>query len=386
LLDQKAEVEANYRKLGRKFHYINYSTSSTTNQEGVYVRGLLNTREEHGVYFYGSGNFYWSEPTPGSGRNRLYTMSTNLGSTFYPIDNWYFTNNVSVIKQNASGNVKPIDDLRYSIQLGASGDVANRSINVYTKLHYSESRVNHPIHNIFREPNGRAGIRWTIDPSMRFESEVEIRKRWDTIKTQDNLTGRARTYFRWRPLSGTILNPSAEYTVNRDELNGRTTHGINLSLNYSQQFHGGWYAGTNIIWTKNLGQFGSSYLSAFVNFEKTFRWGKPVLRKGLPKEGRKLFTGELEGYLFIDENHDGLRQPWEDGIPNIPIRLDGMFIAMTDAKGWYRFDTVLVGERDIEVEIVALDIKYSIRSYREKADIRLRQTTKVNFPVELTQQ
>ncbi len=382
---EKAHVEANYRRLGRKFRYINASTASITNQEGVFVRGMLNTREEHGVYLYGTGDFYWDEPTPGLGRDRLYTMATNLGATFYPIDNWYFTNNISVIKQNASGNVNPVDDLRYSVQLGASGNIADRSINVYTKLRYSESRVQYPRSNILREPNGRAGIRWTINPRMRFDSEVEVQKRWDTIKSQDNLSGRIRNYFRWSPLSRTILNPSAEYSINRDEINSRITHGLNLSLNYSQQFHKGWYAGTNIIWTKNWGQFGSSYLSAFVNFEKVFRWGKPVLRKGLPKEDQKLFTGEIEGYLFIDENRDGLRQPWEDGIPNIPIRLDGVFITMTDATGWYKFDTVMVGKREIQVEIVALDIKYSLRSHREEADVRLRQTTEVNFPVEQAQ-
>ncbi|CAD7770180.1 MAG: hypothetical protein KIIPBIDF_00128 [Candidatus Methanoperedenaceae archaeon GB50] len=88
--------QANYRNLGRDFHFIGRSYQTATNQEGVYVDGDIRLKK---IYLYGSTDYYWDDPGPEIERNRLFTWASNLGASFYPRQNWYFNLTSSVIKK-----------------------------------------------------------------------------------------------------------------------------------------------------------------------------------------------------------------------------------------------------------------------------------------------
>jgi hypothetical protein len=60
--------------------------------------------------------------------------------------------------------------------------------------------------------------------------------------------------------------------------------------------------------------------------------------------------GVLEGYVFIDENDDGVRNSGEEGIPNVTIVVSNFDSTLTNATGFYLFnlepDIYSVTERD----------------------------------------
>lgn len=49
-------------------------------------------------------------------------------------------------------------------------------------------------------------------------------------------------------------------------------------------------------------------------------------------------SGTLQGYVFIDENEDGFRGGAEEGVPNVAIRASNGDSAMTNSKGFYKFN------------------------------------------------
>ncbi len=61
-------------------------------------------------------------------------------------------------------------------------------------------------------------------------------------------------------------------------------------------------------------------------------------------------SGVLEGYVFIDENDDGIRNSMEEGIPNVTITVSNYDSTLTNASGYYLFNlepnTYSVTERD----------------------------------------
>ncbi len=60
--------------------------------------------------------------------------------------------------------------------------------------------------------------------------------------------------------------------------------------------------------------------------------------------------GTLEGYVYMDENEDGIRNLMEEGIPNVMINMSNGDSTQTSAKGYYKFsltpDIYSVEERD----------------------------------------
>ncbi len=61
-------------------------------------------------------------------------------------------------------------------------------------------------------------------------------------------------------------------------------------------------------------------------------------------------SGVLEGYVFIDENDDGMRNSMEEGVPNVTITVSNGDSTLTNATGYYLFNlepnTYSVTERD----------------------------------------
>ena len=83
---------------------------------------------------------------------------------------------------------------------------------------------------------------------------------------------------------------------------------------------------------------------------------------------------------IVDENGDRERQPWEDGIPDIPIFLDGRFVSVTDAKGEFEFENVLIGKHKLSIEMQALPLDYLPAFIQKEVEIQVRKTTEIFFP------
>ncbi|TVS11512.1 MAG: PKD domain-containing protein, partial [Planctomycetaceae bacterium] len=63
----------------------------------------------------------------------------------------------------------------------------------------------------------------------------------------------------------------------------------------------------------------------------------------------QLPTGSISGYVYLDVNNNGIKDPPEQGLPNVPITLDGTVsrTVVTAADGSYRFDELPPGTYEI---------------------------------------
>jgi len=372
--------QANYRNLGRDFHFIGRSYQTATNQEGVYVDGDIRLKK---IYLYGSTDYYWDDPGPEIERNRLFTWASNLGASFYPRQNWYFNLTSSVIKKRTSDGPNPVDDLRYEIFSSTSAYFARGTINPYLRFRYREDRTEQPMKNIEKEPDGIVGLNWRISRRWEMECEAEVRNTSNTLGTKNELTTYFDSSLRWQPFSRLYLSPGVEYIRTYDRIKDDVRNELAVTLGYGHQLHRGWRISANCRYSKTWGFNEGSYLDIFVTLEKVFHWGHPHLRLGVPKAGQKLICGKIKGYMFVDENGDKEKQPWEKGIPDIPIILDGRFVSVTDIKGEFSFENVLIGKHILSIEMRALSLEYSPIFTQQEAEVKVRKTTEILFPARL---
>ncbi len=61
-----------------------------------------------------------------------------------------------------------------------------------------------------------------------------------------------------------------------------------------------------------------------------------------------IIKGRVEGYLFVDLNNNGQRDPGEPGVKDALLRLDTQ-LARTDAQGYFRFPPVNPGSYTVEI-------------------------------------
>ncbi len=61
-----------------------------------------------------------------------------------------------------------------------------------------------------------------------------------------------------------------------------------------------------------------------------------------------IIKGRVEGYLFVDSNNNGHRDPGEPGVTDALLRLDDQ-LARTDAHGYFRFPPVAPGSYRVEI-------------------------------------
>ncbi|MGE5623542.1 MAG: SdrD B-like domain-containing protein, partial [Methanocella sp.] len=85
--------------------------------------------------------------------------------------------------------------------------------------------------------------------------------------------------------------------------------------------------------------------------------GKLVSTGGLGEIQAKV--GLVSGTVFLDANHNGLRDPGEPGLPGIMVALDEFQTAETDASGLFRFIAVAPGVHRLDFDLFSLPVSYS---------------------------
>lgn len=110
------------------------------------------------------------------------------------------------------------------------------------------------------------------------------------------------------------------------------------------------------------------------------QWGRPESAIGLATG--KLGRGAVRGLLFYDKNGNGLREPDEQGVPNVTISLDRGFNVETNASGEFSFDPVTSGQHEISVNVANIPLPWVIDENRRIwADVRPRETAIIEIPL-----
>ena len=97
--------------------------------------------------------------------------------------------------------------------------------------------------------------------------------------------------------------------------------------------------------------------------------------------------GTLSGYVYLDKNANGTKEPTEKGVPGIVVILDGLQAARTDQSGHYRIENIADGSHRITVNADALPLPWSIESaqrsdyqtgYLSTVEIGVRSETRLD--------
>ena len=98
-----------------------------------------------------------------------------------------------------------------------------------------------------------------------------------------------------------------------------------------------------------------------------------------PAGGRQ-GTGTVAGFVFYDDNGDGVRQPSERGAENILLVLDGRFAATTNRDGYYNFGAVSLGTHALAVQLEKVPLPWGLADETPRQIVvRLREESRVDI-------
>ncbi len=103
-----------------------------------------------------------------------------------------------------------------------------------------------------------------------------------------------------------------------------------------------------------------------------------ILNAGRYSQG----SGRVQGYVFVDANGDGKRQPGESGVAGITVFLNSVHPVVTDSRGAYSFPSVGPGQHFLFVDETSLPLPWTLANGEySPLSVHLRRTTQLDIPV-----
>jgi len=161
------------------------------------------------------------------------------------------------------------------------------------------------------------------------------------------------------------LELSVQLDYNRNESDFEFDEDISDTLFTDNQFDDDLFATTR--------QF-----SAFASL--TYRRGGRSRSRAVLGSGRG--TGRVQGYLFVDNNGDGIRQQNEPGLAGVTVFLNSVYPVVTDAQGIYRFPSVGIGQHFVFIDETTLPLPWTlVNGEYTPLNVDLRRTTSLDIAV-----
>jgi len=148
----------------------------------------------------------------------------------------------------------------------------------------------------------------------------------------------------------------------------------------------GWQAGADLTYNHNALEVTNGVETRvtdrqiMLSLRYDTAWGREQYPLGYldGKYGR----GAIRGILFYDKNGNGVRDPGEEGAPNILIELDRGFTVQTNMQGEFSFNPVASGEHRLTVNVANIPLPWSLDEQRPiLARVEPRQTATVEIPL-----
>lgn len=90
-------------------------------------------------------------------------------------------------------------------------------------------------------------------------------------------------------------------------------------------------------------------------------------------------TGAIAGLVFSDWNANGVREPDEEVLENIPIRLTDLGHTSTSRAGEFAFVNVPIGMQQVEIDMMSLPVDFDAPASSVQLDLRRGETFRVAF-------
>lgn len=90
-------------------------------------------------------------------------------------------------------------------------------------------------------------------------------------------------------------------------------------------------------------------------------------------------TGNVVGYVFLDNNQDGERQADETGVPNVEVYLDGGFSVKTNEYGYFEFTRVATGNHQLTLNLDTVPLPWNVKQESNRVEVALRGQASANL-------
>lgn len=185
------------------------------------------------------------------------------------------------------------------------------------------------------------------------------------------------------PLAGSMF---WDATVSWIDVNGegQSERGYNANVGIDWPISAKWAA--NLSWQRNQVRPGADNpLNPFRRENTVLLSVRYDMASGTPYgrvvgPGGRQGTGTIAGYVFFDENGDGVRQASERGADNILLVLDGRFTTTTNRDGFFNFGTVGLGTHAVAVQLEKVPLPWGLSDEAPKqVVVRLREESRVDI-------
>lgn len=165
---------------------------------------------------------------------------------------------------------------------------------------------------------------------------------------------------------------------------GQSERGYNANVGIDWPISAHWAA--NLSWQRNQVRPGADNpLNPFrrentvlLSVRYDMASGSPYPR--LIGPGGRQGTGTIVGFVFYDENGDGVRQPSERGADNILLVLDGRFAATTNRDGYFNFGAVSLGTHAVAVQLEKVPLPWGLADEAPRqVVVRIREESRVDI-------
>ena len=271
----------------------------------------------------------------------------------------------------------------------------------YTKTHRSGRRSNINALARLRSDSEELAFGYGISKDLNQDASVELTSNY-RVQFQPNDTSRellVNANISKQFAYGTYLSAGVGYNFGRsilDDNEGLTsylnleqTFGNNLSLSmqidYSREntrfftdddFEDSFFTNNEFLDDNELGsrQF---FALLSLRYQRGGRSAPEVLHRG-----RSNGAGSVRGFVFVDNNNDGVRQASEPGVPGVTVFLNSVYPVVTDSRGEYSFPSVGLGSHFLFIDESALPLPWTL-SHGEYTplSVELRRSVQHNIAV-----
>ncbi len=373
-------LEANYRRIGTDYRFVNQATQGESDQEGFFVLAEYHPWKE--LTLFGNADRYHDNVSSKSDRNTTDNSRGLIGLSFFSprYPSFYLTFDMTDQKTRLD-LPSPIDNLtatlfsevRYQYE-DFSPYIRYRGVDYKDKI----TPVNEYMENVIT-----LGLRQNFKQAFTLYIEGEMdQKEYQNGESENHLSGKfgfnylySEKLSCWGEAIYSKLKDRGEDTK-RDTFGG--SFGLSAQLPWDIQVYG------DVRYDKTLHppieELKSNGLQVNLRVSKKFNWGKREKIAGLKLGVETRGSGTVEGIVFNDINRNGIQEKGEEGIPGVTIRLEDGSTVKTDEKGYYRFSMVEVGSHVVTLDVKRIPAEYSIISpERVNIQVKLRETVWVTF-------
>jgi hypothetical protein len=373
-------LEANYRRIGTDYHFVNQATQVGSDQEGFFL--LTEYRPWKEITLFGNADHYHDNVSGKPDQNTTDNTRGLIGLSFFSPQYPSFYLTFDMTDQRSRFDLpSPVNNFISTLFSEVRYEYMDFNPYVrYRRVDYKDSvtPANENVEDVvtlgFRQNFRQGSI-------VYIEGELDQKNYPDGGKASD-LSGKIGfNYFLSTNLSlwGEAIYSKLkdrEEDTRRDKIEG--AFGLSAQLPWDIQIYG------DIRYDRILNpqqeNLKSQGIQANLRVMKKFNWGRREKIAGLkPGTGTEGY-GIVEGVVFNDINRNGVQDKVEEGIKEITIRLEDGSIAKSDEKGYYQFSRVEVGRHLVTLDVRRIPADYSIVSPEKMwVEVKLREKVRVNF-------